>query len=61
MKLIIEISCDNEAFGDEEIDSVIELNSILGRLCMKIKDEGFWSNNLVDSNGDPVGTIEVVS
>lgn len=61
MKLIIEISCDNEAFGEEVFACVIELNSILGSLCWKIKDEGFWSQNLVDSNGDHVGTLEVVT
>ena len=58
MKFMIEISCDNAAFGDGERECGEELSRILAKLSTDLnsRDVGTWTTMaLLDINGNVVG------
>ncbi len=61
MKVLIEINCDNDAFGDtpyREVSRILDsLGDKIGEFHISLKEEGI--NPIFDINGNKVGTLIV--
>lgn len=58
MKFRLEISCDNAAFGDDDLERCAEIGRILHAAGRNIED-GRLFVPLYDSNGNLVGRAEI--
>jgi hypothetical protein len=60
MKLILEITCDNAAFGDTPQESAAEIRRLLAQAANKIGEGGHAADaTLYDTNGNRVGTLKL--
>lgn len=61
MRIIIEIQCDNAAFGETQTECGEELQRILNQLGERMASDGCHdiSKRIIDANGNHVGDFRI--
>ena len=60
MKFTLEIQCDNDSFGQDEISRNVEVSYILDNISRQVED-GKVFGTVKDTNGNTVGKYQYVA